>query len=38
MGVLRLQEDDGKLHTDVLVLLSALIAASGGESVVHGGN
>jgi hypothetical protein len=29
-GVLWLQEDDGKLHEDVLVLLPASIAASGG--------
>jgi hypothetical protein len=30
MGVLELQEDDGKLHEDVLVLLPMSIAASGG--------
>jgi hypothetical protein len=29
-GVLRLREDDGKLHEDVLALLPASIAASGG--------
>jgi hypothetical protein len=28
-GVLRLQEDDGKLCEEVLILLPALIAASG---------
>jgi hypothetical protein len=31
VGVLWLQEDDGKLHEDVLVLLPASIAASGGR-------
>jgi hypothetical protein len=30
MGVLRLQEDDGKLHRDVLVLLLASIPVSSG--------
>jgi hypothetical protein len=30
VGVLRLQEDDRKLHKDVLVLLLASIVASGG--------
>jgi hypothetical protein len=29
-GVLQLQEDDGKLHKDVLILLPASIAASSG--------
>jgi hypothetical protein len=37
VGVLWFQEDDGKLHNDILVLLPASIVASGGESVVHGG-
>jgi hypothetical protein len=31
-GVLRLQEDNGKLCNDVLILLPASIAASGGEN------
>jgi hypothetical protein len=31
MGVLRLQEDDRKLCKDVLVLLPASIAMSGGK-------
>jgi hypothetical protein len=34
-GVLWLQEDDGKLHSDVPVLLPASIAVSGSESVAH---
>jgi hypothetical protein len=37
VGVLRLQEDDEKLRSGVLILLSASIAASGGESVAHDG-
>jgi hypothetical protein len=35
MGFLWLQEDDGKLHSDVLVLLPASIAVSASESVAH---
>jgi hypothetical protein len=35
MGFLWLQEDDGKLHSDILVLLPASIAVSGSESVAH---
>jgi hypothetical protein len=35
MGVLRLQEDNMKLHSDVLVLLPASIAMNGGESMAH---
>jgi hypothetical protein len=31
VGVLRLQEDGGKLREDVLILLLASIAASSGE-------
>jgi hypothetical protein len=31
VGILWLQEDDRKLHKDVLILLSASIVASGGE-------
>jgi hypothetical protein len=32
VGVLQLQEDDGKLHSDILILLPASIAVSDGES------
>jgi hypothetical protein len=35
--VLRLQEDNRKLHSNVLVLLLASIAATDGELVAHGG-
>jgi hypothetical protein len=35
-GVLRLQEDDGKLHSDVLILLPASIAVSDSESMAQG--
>jgi hypothetical protein len=35
VGVLRLQEDDGKLRSNILVLPPASITMSGGESVVH---
>jgi hypothetical protein len=37
VGFLQHQEDDGKLHSDVLVLLPASIAVSSGESVAHDG-
>jgi hypothetical protein len=30
VGVLQLQEDDRKLHEDILIVLPASIAASGG--------
>jgi hypothetical protein len=35
VGVLRLQEDDGKLHSDVLIFPPASIVGSDGELVVH---
>jgi hypothetical protein len=36
--VLWLQEDDEKLHSNVLIFLPASIAVSGVESVAHGGD